>query len=60
MKEEGLAQAVGLAAGRVDIMMPMLRDWDFDALITHNRFTLANRNAESRCSISHNAREPRC
>ena len=42
----GLADAVGLAAGRVDIMMPMLRDWDFDALITHNRFTLANRNAE--------------
>jgi D-threo-aldose 1-dehydrogenase len=46
MKEEGLAQAVGLAAGRVDIMMPLLRDWDFDALITHNRFTLANRNAD--------------
>ena len=46
MKEEGLVQAVGLAAGRVDTMMPILRDWDFDALITHNRFTLANRNAE--------------
>ena len=46
MKEEGLVDAVGLAAGRVDLMMPMLRDWDFDALITHNRFTLANRNAE--------------
>jgi D-threo-aldose 1-dehydrogenase len=46
MKDEGLAEAVGLAAGRVDIMMPLLRDWDFDALITHNRFTLANRNAE--------------
>ena len=47
MKEEGLAQAVGLAAGRVDIMMPLLRDWDFDVLITHNRFTLVNRNAEA-------------
>jgi D-threo-aldose 1-dehydrogenase len=46
MKEEGIAMAVGLAAGVVDIMMPMLRDWDFDALITHNRFTLANHNAE--------------
>lgn len=45
MKEEGLCEAVGLAAGRVDIMMPLLRDWDFDALITHNRWTLANRNA---------------
>lgn len=45
MKEEGLVDAVGLAAGRVDIMMPLLRNWDFDALITHNRFTLVNRNA---------------
>lgn len=46
MKEEGLVDAVGLAAGRTDIMIPMLKEWDFDALITHNRFTLANRNAE--------------
>jgi D-threo-aldose 1-dehydrogenase len=27
------------------MMMPLLRDFDFDALITHNRFTLTNRNA---------------
>ncbi len=46
MKEEGLADAVGLAAGRTDIMMPILRDRDFDVLITHNRFTLTNRHAE--------------
>lgn len=52
MKEEGLAGAVGLAAGRVDIMMPLLRDWDFDALITHNRFTLVNRNAEAMLDLA--------
>ncbi|MEM7042263.1 MAG: aldo/keto reductase [Pseudomonadota bacterium] len=46
MKEEGLCDAVGLAAGRTDIMIPMLQDWDFDALITHNRYTLINRHAE--------------
>ena len=46
IKEEGLATAVGLAAGRSDLMLPLLRQWDFDAIITHNRFTLANRNAE--------------
>jgi D-threo-aldose 1-dehydrogenase len=46
MKEEGLVDAVGLAAGNVDVMMPLLRDWEFDALVTHNRFTLVNRNAE--------------
>jgi D-threo-aldose 1-dehydrogenase len=45
IKEEGLAEAVGLAAGVTDVMLPLLRDWDFDALITHNRFTLVNRNA---------------
>lgn len=53
MKEEGLAQAVGLAAGRVDIMMPILKDWNFDALITHNRFTLVNRNAEEMMDYAH-------
>ena len=45
MKEEGLCKAIGLAAGNVDVMMPLLRDWDFDALISHNRYTLVNRNA---------------
>jgi D-threo-aldose 1-dehydrogenase len=45
MKEEGLCDAVGLAAGRTDIMIPILNAFDFDALITHNRFTLINRHA---------------
>ena len=52
MKEEGLCDAVGLAAGRVDIMMPILKDWDFDALITHNRYTLVNRNAEAMIALA--------
>ena len=46
MKEEGLTEAVGLAAGNVDVMMSILRDWDVDVVLTHNRFTLVNRNAE--------------
>ena len=46
MKEEGLCQAVGLAAGRVDIMTPILAERDFDVLITHNRCTVVNANAE--------------
>ncbi|MHA1553812.1 MAG: aldo/keto reductase, partial [Alphaproteobacteria bacterium] len=46
MKEEGLADAIGLAAGDVDVMMPLLKDWDFDTLITHSRYMLTNRNAE--------------
>jgi D-threo-aldose 1-dehydrogenase len=46
IKEEGLTDAVGLAAGKLSTMMPMLRDWDFDVVLTHNRFTLLNRSAE--------------
>ncbi len=46
MKEEGLAQAVGLAMGRIDVMTPLLRDWPFDVLISHNRYTLLNRSAD--------------
>jgi D-threo-aldose 1-dehydrogenase len=46
LKEEGLVGAVGLAAGRVDRMMSLLKERDFDAIMTHNRFMLTNRNAE--------------
>ena len=45
IKEEGLVKAVGLAMGRIDIMLPILKDWDFDILINHNRYTLLNRQA---------------
>ncbi len=43
---------MGLAAGVVSIMTPLLRDWDFDALITHNRFTLVNRNADEMLDLA--------
>ncbi len=52
IKEEGLAKAVGLAAGVVAQMMPLLSDFDFDVLITHNRFTLANRNADAMLNLA--------
>ena len=45
IKEEGLCRAVGLAMGKVDMMFPMLKEWDFDVIINHNRFTLLNRQA---------------
>lgn len=47
MKEEGLVTAVGLAMGKLDIMEPLLRAYPFDALISHNRFTLLNRAASA-------------
>ena len=45
LKAEGLATAVGLAMGRLDIMLPLVRDWPFDVILSHNRYTLLNRSA---------------
>jgi D-threo-aldose 1-dehydrogenase len=47
IKEEGLATAVGLAMGRLDIMLPLIMDRPFDVLLNHNRFTLLNRSANA-------------
>lgn len=53
IKEEGLAGAVGLAMGKIDLMTELLKDWDFDALISHNRFTLVNREADQMFDLAH-------
>ena len=55
IKEEGLADAVGLAMGRIDIMFRLLRDRPFDVLINHNRFSLLNRQAEEMYEYAHRA-----
>lgn len=47
MKEDGVAQAVGLAMGRSDLLLELLRDWPFDVVLTHNRFSLLNRSASA-------------
>jgi len=46
MKEEGLADAVGLAMGKNDMMFDILKSFPFDTLISHNRYTLLNRSAD--------------
>ncbi len=46
MKEEGLTKAIGLAMGRIDLMAQLLEQYPFDVVITHNRFSLLNQNAE--------------
>ena len=45
LKEEGLIKAVGLAMGKLEIMEPLLKERPFDALISHNRFSILNRQA---------------
>lgn len=53
MKEEGLVDAVGLAMGDLDLMTKILPDWEFDALISHNRYTLLNREADQMYTDAH-------
>lgn len=53
IKEEGLADAVGLAMGKIDMMFPILRSRPFDTLISHNRFTLLNRSADEMFDYAH-------
>jgi D-threo-aldose 1-dehydrogenase len=45
LKDEGLAQAVGIAMGRVDMLVPLFTEWPVDAILNHNRYTLLNRSA---------------
>lgn len=53
MKEEGLVQAVGLAMGKIPLMTQLVRDWEFDTIISHNRFTLLNREADALFTEAH-------
>ncbi|WP_299298418.1 aldo/keto reductase [uncultured Tateyamaria sp.] len=53
LRDEEVVDAVGLAMGRLDIMFPILRDRPFDAIISHNRYTLLNRSADAIFSHAH-------
>ena len=53
MRDEGLADAVGIAMGRIDLQLPLLTDYPFDVLINHNRYTLLNRQAEELFAFAH-------
>lgn len=47
LKAEGLASSVGLAMGRLDIMLPLVKAWPFDVVLSHNRYSLLNRSADA-------------
>lgn len=46
LREQGLIHHIGLAGGPTELMMRYLDEGMFDAVITHNRYTLINRSAE--------------
>jgi D-threo-aldose 1-dehydrogenase len=45
-KEEGLIAHLGVAGGPIDLMMRFVQTGLFEVAISHNRFTLLNREAE--------------
>lgn len=55
LRDEGLAGKVGLAMGRLDLMFPLVKERPFDAILSHNRYTLLNRAADEMFSWAHKA-----
>jgi D-threo-aldose 1-dehydrogenase len=45
-KRQGVIQALGIAAGPVDLSMQFVQTGMLDLLLTHNRYTLINRTAD--------------
>ena len=46
LKEEGVIEHLGVTGGPVDLMIRYVETGTFEAVITHNRYTLINRTAE--------------
>ena len=45
-KEQGIIEHIGVAGGPIDLMIRYIETGVFDAVLTHNRYTLLNRAAE--------------
>jgi D-threo-aldose 1-dehydrogenase len=46
LKEEGIIEHLGIAGGPIDLLIQFVETGIFEAVITHNRYTLVNRTAE--------------
>jgi D-threo-aldose 1-dehydrogenase len=46
LKDEGVIEHVGVAGGPIDLMIQFVKTDLFEAVVTHNRYTLVNRTAE--------------
>lgn len=52
-REQGLIRHLGVAGGPIDMMKQYVETGRFDAVITHNRYTLLDRSAESLIDLCH-------
>ncbi|MGI9609862.1 MAG: aldo/keto reductase, partial [Acidimicrobiia bacterium] len=55
MKADGLADAVGVAMGRLDLLAELVQAYPFDVALNHNRYTLLNRSADELYSYARDA-----
>jgi len=53
LKEEGVIEVLGVAGGPIDQEIRYVETGAFDAVITHNRYTLLNRSAEPLLEVAH-------
>lgn len=53
LKEEGVIDVLGVAGGPIDQEIRYVETGAFDAVITHNRYTLLNRSAEALLEVAH-------
>jgi D-threo-aldose 1-dehydrogenase len=47
LKDQGLIKAIGVAGGPIDLMLQFVETDAFDAVLTHNRYNLINRSANT-------------
>jgi D-threo-aldose 1-dehydrogenase len=52
LKEEGIIEHLGIAGGPIDLLIQFVETGIFEAVITHNRYTLVNRTAEPLLDIA--------
>ncbi|HUF00705.1 MAG TPA: aldo/keto reductase [Anaerolineales bacterium] len=51
-KEQGIIHSIGVAGGPIDLMLQYIETDAFDAVLTHNRYSLLNRAAEPLIQIA--------
>lgn len=55
LRREGVVQYIGVAGGPIDLLLKFLQLDVFDAVISHNRFTLVDRSAEPLITAAYRA-----
>ncbi len=53
LRDEGVIEVLGVAGGPIDQEIRYVETGAFDAVITHNRYTLLNRSAEPLLEVAH-------